>query len=155
MAGQPNWRWCYKCQGMFLGPGASGACPAGGTHDPSKSANYTFGDLIGPWFTGRWARCNRCQGLFNIDNNTTGTCPATGGGGHDWSGSSFPPGPSLPSAPSCNVSHEGNSAAQQGGWRWCNKCEGLFYSGGYTSGNCPAGGGHDSSGSDKLAVTMN
>src|SRR5215469_13579894 len=31
----------------------------------------------------------------------------------------------------------------QNNWRWCNQCQGLFYSGNPTSGTCPAGGGHN------------
>lgn len=40
---QPNWLWCNKCQGLFHGPGmAESHCPAGGTHDGSKSFNYSL-----------------------------------------------------------------------------------------------------------------
>ncbi len=31
----------------------------------------------------------------------------------------------------------------QNGWRWCNKCQGLFLTGNPNLGWCPAGGGHD------------
>ena len=30
----------------------------------------------------------------------------------------------------------------QSNWRWCNKCQGLFYAGSDTLGVCPAGGEH-------------
>jgi hypothetical protein len=33
-------------------------------------------------------------------------------------------------------------------WKWCGKCQGLFFSGNGTEGKCPAGEGHD--GSDSL-----
>ena len=39
------------------------------------------------------------------------------------------------------------SATNQGGWRWCLKCEGLWYWARQTGGVCPAGGNHSSYGS--------
>ena len=39
----------------------------------------------------------------------------------------------------------------QPGWRWCNKCGGLFFSG--ASGKCSAGGIHDGSKSGKYVLT--
>jgi hypothetical protein len=38
-------------------------------------------------------------------------------------------------------------AAQQSGWRWCNRCECLFYGNNYTTGWCSEGGGHNYRGS--------
>jgi len=38
-------------------------------------------------------------------------------------------------------------AAQQGNWRWCNRCQCFFYNGNYTTGWCPRGGGHNYEGS--------
>lgn len=37
-------------------------------------------------------------------------------------------------------------ATTQVDWRWCRKCEGLFYAGHGHHGTCPAGGGHDPTG---------
>lgn len=37
-------------------------------------------------------------------------------------------------------------ALAQEGWRWCNKCQGMFY-GAASQGVCPAGGTHNSTGS--------
>jgi hypothetical protein len=42
----------------------------------------------------------------------------------------------------------------QDGWRWCPKCQGLFYAGNPTSGYCPALGGHDYSGSGNYAIAI-
>jgi hypothetical protein len=45
---------------------------------------------------------------------------------------------------------------RQSGWRWCKKCEGMFFgefSG--SDGKCPAGGGHDKSGSGNYSVVIN
>ena len=40
---QSNWRWCYRCQGLyFAGSPTSGWCPAGGGHDYTGSGNYSL-----------------------------------------------------------------------------------------------------------------
>jgi hypothetical protein len=40
-AGQANWRWCHKCQGLyFAGNGTPGVCKAGGGHDHTGSGDY-------------------------------------------------------------------------------------------------------------------
>ena len=44
--------------------------------------------------------------------------------------------------------------AIQEGWRWCVKCEGMFYAG-HGAGVCPKGGAHDGSGSAHYKVMMN
>jgi len=36
----------------------------------------------------------------------------------------------------------GASPGQQSNWRWCNKCQGLFYGGNVASSRCPTGGAH-------------
>lgn len=44
---QDQWRYCFKCQGLFYGPSqAASKCPAGGTHDGSKSGNYVLTDIV-------------------------------------------------------------------------------------------------------------
>jgi hypothetical protein len=44
----------------------------------------------------------------------------------------------------------------QDNWRWCHKCQGLFFSGGQDSiGNCPAGGQHEKSVSGNYALAHN
>lgn len=41
---QVGWRFCYKCQGLFWGPGESVShCPVGAQHDGSRSHEYTLG----------------------------------------------------------------------------------------------------------------
>lgn len=46
-----------------------------------------------------------------------------------------------------------NPVVAQAGWRWCNRCQGLFFGGNGTSGACPAGGGHNSTGSGNYFMT--
>ncbi|MBL8188157.1 MAG: hypothetical protein JNK38_09120 [Acidobacteria bacterium] len=41
----------------------------------------------------------------------------------------------------------------QDGWRWCNKCQGMFFSGA-GAGKCPAGSGHDANGSGNYMLTF-
>ena len=43
---QVHWRWCHKCSGLFYSANKAtfGRCPAGGTHDATKSGHY-FGSL--------------------------------------------------------------------------------------------------------------
>jgi len=48
---------------------------------------------------------------------------------------------------SVNVSNEKPSPDPQKDWRWCHKCQGLFFSGGHELvGACPAGGQHEKGG---------
>jgi hypothetical protein len=106
-------------------------------HEISWTAN--------PWANaGRqndWRWCNKCQGLFYGGNVATSRCPT--GGTHtpaDQSGSfDYILPHSTPIDPS-----------SQPDWRWCNKCQGLFYGGNVATSRCPTGGTHtpaDQSGS--------
>jgi hypothetical protein len=86
--GQPDWRWCSKCQGLFFGGNPTpGACPAtpGQPHLSTGSGNYTLihQDPTAPGQDG-WRWCSNCQGLaWGADE--AGACPA--GGVHDHGGS--------------------------------------------------------------------
>jgi hypothetical protein len=42
----------------------------------------------------------------------------------------------------------------QGSWRWCHKCQGLFY-GGHSTSRCPAGGAHENVGSFNYHLAHN
>ena len=134
-----------QMSGNVFGTGATGVCPAGGTHDPSQSPQYTLNDRVGiPGFLeDDWWQCNKCQGLFFGGDWGTGHCPA--GGGHDGTGSD-------------EISLDSGtdpSQHQQTGWARCSKCEGLFfYANNFLfSGTCPAGGGHTYYASEHYSVT--
>jgi hypothetical protein len=44
----------------------------------------------------------------------------------------------------------------QADWRWCHKCQGLFFSGGQASkGTCPSGGQHEKTGSGNYTLAHN
>src|SRR5215831_5098077 len=89
-----------------------------------------------------WRWCRLCQGFWFAGNPTTGACPANGTAGHSFVGSG-------------NYAIPRSSdwfGGDQPLWRWCNKCEGLWYAGNGTSGVCPAGGGHDDTGSGDYSL---
>jgi hypothetical protein len=56
--------------------------------------------------------------------------------------------------PSSDYSLQQAPATGQDNWRWCHKCQGLMYAGGPTSGFCPAGGGHDYTGSGDYSIVI-
>jgi hypothetical protein len=136
---QSNWRWCDKCQGLFFGGGqAESNCPGGGTHaDPAQSGsgNYSLPHQAppSPSRQSEWRWCNKCQGLFYGPAATMSSCPA--GGTHSPQAQSGSGNYSLPH----NMPPRLDS---QSDWRWCNKCQGLFFGGGQAESNCPGGGMH-------------
>lgn len=89
-----------------------------------------------------WRWCNKCEGLHYIANGDSprlGACTATGM--HDPGGSG-----------SYTVIQNNPAPSRQSNWRWCRKCESLFFGG--TPGFCPAGGAHDGSQSSDYSLTM-
>lgn len=137
--GQNNWRWCDKCQGLTYA--GSAACPAGGVHDHSRSANYRLA-INDPGFSGQhgWRWCRKCQGIA-FSGILPAPCPA--GGTHD-----------LSSSADYGLALNDSGAPGQNLWRWCNKCQGLSYAGSATLGACPAGGVHDHSGSGDYRLPL-
>src|SRR6266536_2404338 len=88
-----------------------------------------------------WQRCQKCQGLFYgatwaVDQSA---CPA--GDKHDGTSSND----YLMPFGDCGSDMET-------GWRWCQKCDGLFFGLRAVQGACPRGGQHD--GSKSLAYDM-
>src|SRR5689334_13610826 len=63
-----GWRWCFKCEGFFLGANqVVSSCPAGSSHNGSESADYEIRNNVSdnsPQPQGRWRRCIKCEGLF-------------------------------------------------------------------------------------------
>ena len=84
--GQPGWRWCSKCQGLWMGLKSGSVCPAGGAHLLTASGIYS---LVDTTYTTRypaargwpgqkgWRWCSKCQGLW-MGSNAGSRCPATG-----------------------------------------------------------------------------
>ena len=81
-----------------------------------------------------WSWCNKCRGLYFGPHQSSSVCPAGGQhagyqtGSHDY-------------YLNYNESDPG-SLSSQDGWRWCSKCQGLFYGPQQASTACPAGGQH-------------
>jgi len=144
---QSGWAWCQKCQGMyFTGSADQGACPAGGAHDGSASGHYMVDNgadpKAHPHGQSEWSWCHKCQGLFYGPQVAGSRCPS--GDAHDGAGSGDY---------TLDAEADDTPASQQRGWRWCSKCQGLFYAGN-NAGVCPAGDGHDGSGSGSYVVTL-
>jgi hypothetical protein len=57
----------------------------------------------------------------------------------------LPEGPPLPPLPE----------NAQDNWRWCQKCQGLYFNGSGSSGHCPAGGPHDATSSGDYVLFVN
>lgn len=92
-----------------------------------------------------WRWCNKCQGMFyglaSASQGGLGHCPA--GGAHVTTGSGFYY--QRVAGTIANV--------QQGGWSWCAKCMGFFYSSASSGmGPCPAGANHINAGSAGYAA---
>jgi hypothetical protein len=90
-----------------------------------------------------WRWCNKCQGMFyGLYPTGLGICPAGGAHNPSQSGRYY-------------IRVEGTVPnVQQGGWSWCSKCMGFFYSAGGTLGFCPAGGTHTNQGSGAYAAIV-
>ena len=92
-----------------------------------------------------WRWCHKCEGMFySLASAGKGICPkdhqphSEQGSGHYFQ-------------------HIGEdvSGIQQGGWRWCLKCQGLFYARASAGkGVCPTGGTHDDSASGHYAALI-
>jgi hypothetical protein len=146
---QAGWRWCKKCEGLWFADGGDsrkGKCPAGENHDTTDSGNYLLtqneDDAAGQQ---GWRWCKKCEGLWFADGGETrkGKCPA--GGSHEDTDSG-----------KYTLIHNDDDAKGQQGWRWCKKCEGLWFADGGESrkGKCPAGDNHDMTDSGKYTVVQ-
>jgi hypothetical protein len=88
------------------------------------------------YFQADWKWCLKCQGLFFSGNPSQGVCPADNQS-HDFSQSgkylvNF--GETEPG----NGDGQRPTSGQQGGWRWCHKCQGVFFAGNASQGVCAA-----------------
>jgi hypothetical protein len=96
-------------------------------------------------FQSKWRMCINCMGLFFGGHATKGACPSVDDGvlvGPHMTGGikrsflvEFDDGITQPNT--------------QSGWRYCWRCEGMFFKDNGTNGVCPAGGEHDPSASGK------
>jgi hypothetical protein len=85
-----------------------------------------------PWGTQRnWRWCNKCQGLWFGPNAARSNCPQ--GGQHSSAGSG-----------NYSLFHNATPTPtnHQPEWRWCSKCQGLWFGPNAAQSNCPQGGRH-------------
>ena len=137
---QQPWRWCKKCQGLSWWEGLPASkCPAGGLHVQSSSLPYymyySWDEGPSYWWQDQWRWCRRCQEL-SYNGGVLGWCPA--GGRHDHAGSY-----------NYFMSHDNPYlyVPRQNGWRFCEKCMGLFYGPGQDASWCPQADRHRASAS--------
>jgi len=135
---QSDWRWCSTCQSLFFGGGVSNSlCAGGGTHTSaahSGSADYTltYGGASDPQRQTDWRWCSRCQSLFFGGSLAASRC--AGGGTHVAPTQSGSGDYQLAHSVAADADHQDN-------WRWCSKCQNLFF-GGIAASTCAAGGAH-------------
>jgi hypothetical protein len=118
--------------------------PDDGTHKFAQSYDYALhGAGTGPSGQDNWRWCNKCQGLSFAGNGPPRKCPM--GGNHDLTGSGdyelIQVDPSKPLRPQMQAS-----------WRWCNKCQSLYYAGNIAATVCLEGCSHDDTGSGDYAL---
>ena len=56
--------------------------------------------------------------------------------------------------PHQQAAHDARVPNGQDRWRWCRKCQGLWFSGNPTKGACPVGGDHEASGSSNYVLAQ-
>ena len=140
---QESWRWCKKCEGLYFCDNGHrhGICPASpmGTQEPHaeiETTNYIL-VLADPKAIGQrgWRWCKNCEGLFFAGRKGEyGFCSA-----HSPEGKTGPHEISANSGEYTLVMDDPNHKGQKN-WRWCSKCEGLFFAGHDKFGQCPMDG---------------
>ncbi len=136
---QGDWRWCNKCQGLYYGFGvATSHCPSGGTHAPAEqtgSFDYQLphGAIAGANEQPDWRWCSKCQGLYYGPGVAASHCPTSGTHASAAESGSW----------NYHLPHDAPvNSPEQPDWRWCNKCQGLYYGPGVAASHCPTGGTH-------------
>jgi hypothetical protein len=164
---QQKWRFCYRCNGLFFKPNGPGVCPegAGGHSDKTgsgTSGNYTLCVDASPvnagspkqasvppsalgWQAG-WRYCAKC-GVLWMGANKGSKCPGNPSGHVSLgSGNYF--------LLLRNGAQEEVGGLGQVGWRWCAKCQGLWFTG-LPGSKCPADGGAHTAANSGSYIVMN
>jgi len=134
--------WCRQCSRCFSvffegDNNRAGVCIGGTGH--SATSKYLSVYFAGKGFIGQenWRFCFKCEVLFFNGHPTKGFCPADAGW-HNSHGSENH---------LVEITTD-RSLSDWFGWRWCHKCEQLFFcpdEKGVTA--CPTGGMHSKDGS--------
>ena len=117
---------------LGLAAGLGGLAAAGAARPVAAGIDYN------------WRYCGKCGGLF-FAGNGRGACPK--GGKHNVGRADY----ELEFHHAQNLPQD---EIEQNGWRYCNKCAGLFYSNN-GRGVCPRGRQHDGDGSGDYSVDYN
>jgi hypothetical protein len=149
---QSNWKWCNKCEILHYTRDSIGKCAAGGTHDVHGSGLYALHNapagakMAAPPGQPDWAQCLHCHGLFYNGTADKGKCPHSAAGHEAAHESTY----------FCTYNVAAVPTDHQNNWKWCSKCQVMWYSGGADShgrrGHCPAGGHHIDAGSGNYIV---
>jgi hypothetical protein len=131
-----GWRSCRKCEAIYSDGDASfkGVCQRGGSHEPDPAVPEVFSLELGaqedPQNQSNWRQCRTCLALYWApDGHDSGLCPASGH--HVATDDVFRvPHPSIEPY-----------ALGQPDWRFCDKCNALFWNGDGASGICARDGG--------------
>jgi hypothetical protein len=142
------WWWCNKCEGLFNnGSPTLTVCPKDKLpHDEATSGVYVIKfSAEGGAGQDNWRWCVLCGGMhFYPGPGRAGVCVGSAGAGHVVTGSGY-------YRLETTTNNDGPGGQDQ--WRWCNKCEGLWFAG-HATGVCPAGGGHVSVGSANYVLRV-
>jgi len=132
-------------------------------HDPLVFLLHSNMDRL--WSTWQGAAAWRRSGSQVY--GTDGTAPSIVGDLDPWAGEQPPllrpwaPPDNQQVAKNCKTasvvkpSLYDTTVNQQTNWRWCHKCQGLYFAGNATQGVCPAGGQHDHTGSGDYQLVQN
>jgi hypothetical protein len=151
---QPSWAYCVYCAGLWYyqydNPDDNNTCPSPtNSHYHSAFTSYNYEIPYPVTSPGNpqpnWAYCWKCGGLFYKANMADSYCP-DGGNHSDSDTYSY----------GLNYYSSFSGDNPQGGWYWCNGCQGLWVVASGATNYCPKYGlnGHVlDDGSDTYGLT--
>jgi hypothetical protein len=155
-AATTGFRWCSRCQSLwFIGGGNNGHCPVSHLWDHSHyqngSGRYVLRRDV-EWGVGQhgWHWCKNCKAIYFLGNGERGfgRCPNNPSGltSHTQGDLEISPDGEAWVSFLMETEELNNGPGAQPGWRFCWKCNVLFFQlNGLPNTHCPAGGQHDPS----------
>ncbi|MFD8974900.1 hypothetical protein [Streptomyces sp. NPDC059593] len=152
-----QWRYCVKCAGLFWTGGflvenQDNRCPKDDLPHERMGLDFALQHDIAEnaHRQAHWLHCGKCAALFwdgPDGDRRSGVCPRNGT--HEAGSATAAPGPDVYDFV---LPHDiPADAHSQAGWRFCGKCNGLFWSGHPSGGTCPKGGGGHQAGAGPAA----
>lgn len=128
--------------GLLVGLGAIAALPelAGTARAANADVRVAISVGTGPTYSCQadWWYCVNCFGIYHSDDDTAGgVCPHGGNHQNDTSYFNY----CIPHGGSNEATDEYGNGVQLG-WRWCYKCQGLFWGSAAAESWCPDGQHH-------------